>query len=150
EKARDPRIDRSSISDSVRIGQAGRRVFCQQKISDLSIIQQGAGRYEFQFRTSCSTPVTIEFSEQPPPSLIPPPFKKLPYDPSKPLVPVITTGLIGDRTEHNLTANLGADKRVDYYIITVKDALGNQVYKAGSLTLDSVRDFKVKARKYPQ
>src|SRR5262245_34759453 len=88
EKARDQRIDRSSITDSVRIGQPDRRVFCQQKISDLSIIQQGAGRYEFQFHTACSTPVTIEFSEQPPVSLSPPRFKKLPYDPSKPLVPV--------------------------------------------------------------
>jgi hypothetical protein len=125
------------------------KYFCQQKISDLSILQRGAGSYEFVFRTTCATPVTIEFSDQPPVSLSPPRFKKAPYDPNKPLVPVITTGLIGDRTEHDLYANLGTDKQVDYYIITVKDGLGNHVYKAGSLVLDSVRTVRPRAKKYP-
>jgi hypothetical protein len=148
EKQPERQRSRASISDSVRKEKTGQRFFCQQKISDLSIIKKAAGRYDFRFRTTCSTPVTIEFSETPPVSLNPPRFKKLPYDPNKPLVPVITTGLIGDRTEHDLTANLGADKRVDYYIITVEDAAGNKVYHTGSLALDSVPDFNVRAKRH--
>ncbi|MBI3650662.1 MAG: hypothetical protein HY231_06395 [Acidobacteria bacterium] len=147
EKAPGQQRGRSAVSDSARIQQVDKRFFCQQKINDLSIVQKGAGRYTFYFRTPCSTPVTIEFSETPPVSLNPPRFKKMPYDPNKPLVPVITTGLIGDRTEHDLTANLGADKRVDYYLITVEDGAGNKIYHTGSLALDSVRDFRVRARR---
>lgn len=119
---------------------------CQQKINDLTIVQHPADRYEFLFRTPCATHVTIEFSDQPPVSLSPPRFKKGVYDPNKALVPTITTGLIGERTEHNLQAHLGPDKEVDYYIITVQDALGNKVYKAGSLVLDSVRPDRVRAK----
>lgn len=143
---------RISTSDSVKaINETRYRILaCQQKINDLTIVQHPAGRYEFLFRTPCATHVTIEFSDQPPVSLSPPRFKKATYDPNKALIPTITTGLIGERTEHNLQAHLGPNKEVDYYIITVQDALGNKVYKAGSLVLDSVRDFKVRAKKYPR
>lgn len=152
EKSPDRKRGRISISDSVKATNETRyrTLACQQKINDLSIVRYAAGRYEFRFRTPCPTHVTIEFSDQPPVSLNPPRFKKAPYDPNKALVPTITTGLIGERTEHNLQANLGADKQVDYYIITVEDALGNKVYKAGSLVLDSVPDFKARAKKYPR
>ncbi len=119
---------------------------CQQKINDLTIVRHPADRFEFLFRTPCATHVTIEFSDQPPVSLSPPRFKKAPYNPNKALIPTITTGLIGERTEHDLYAHLGPGKEVDYYIITVQDALGNKVYKAGSLVLESVSPDRVRAK----
>jgi hypothetical protein len=118
--------------------------FCQQQLKDLSITQRTTRRYEFRFHTVCSTPVTIEFFKKPPVSLNPPRFEKPQYGKDEPLVPVITTGLIGDRTDHLLYANLaGIDAVWDYYLITVQDASGNKFYRTGSLSLESLRPIRI-------
>lgn len=150
EKASDKAVRGRSASGAAKDARAGKGFFCRQTISDLTITQRRTGVYEFRFRTACATPVTIEFFKEPPVSLNPPRFKKPQYERDEPLVPVLTTGLIGDRTEHQLFANhAGHDRRWDYYLITVEDASGNRVYKTGSLSLDSVRSVHLNPQKVP-